>query len=114
LTLTLLLDTDPHFAPALRTIFVLALGTSGVLIAGSGLLLWPLGQGRRQGLLAGLLLILGLMVACGGGGGGGTSAPSGTIAVNNLAPATTYYWKLRSVDSHGGASESEVRSFTTR
>lgn len=116
LTLTLLLDTDPHFAPALRTIFVAALGISGVLVAGSGLFLWPrFTRGGRQWLLASLLIILGLMVACGGGGGEGTtSVPTGSIDVNNLSPATTYYWKLQTVDSHGGTSESEVRSFTTR
>lgn len=115
LTLTLLLDTDPHFDPSARTILVFAAATSGVLIASSGLLLWPcLGKRRRQWLLAGGLVLLGLMVACGGGGGGTTIAPSDTIVVTNLSPATTYYWKVRTVDSHGGASESEVWSFTTR
>jgi len=115
LTLTLLLDTDPHFDPAARTILVFAAGTSGVLIASSGLFLWPrAAKRRRQWLLAGVLVLLGLMVACGGGGGGATIAPSDTIVVTNLSPATTYYWKVRTVDSHGGVSESDVWSFSTR
>jgi hypothetical protein len=37
-----------------------------------------------------------------------------SIVVNDLSSATTYYWKVQTVDSHGGVSESEVWSFTTR
>jgi subtilisin family serine protease len=116
LTQTLLIDTDPHFDPAARTIIAFAAGTSGAMLAITGLFFWPrAGKGRRSWLLAGILLMLGLMVACGGGGGGGTAlVPTNRIVVNNLAPVTTHFWKVRTVDSHGGASESEVRSFTTR
>jgi hypothetical protein len=116
LTQTLLIDTDPHFDPPARTIFAAAGRTpAGVLVATIGLFLWPRsGQRRRQLLIAGGLVLLGLLVACGGGGGGTTIAPTNSIAVNNLAAATTHYWKVRSVDTHGGVSESEVRSFTTR
>ena len=115
-TMTLLLDTDPNFDPAAHTILVLAVGTSGALLATAGFFLWPLSRkGRRQWLVAGILATLGLMAACGGGGGGGTTVvPTDSVVVDNLANNTTYYWKVRTEDSHGGVSESSVRSFTTR
>ena len=114
LTQTLLIDTDPHFVDA-ATIIVFAAATSGVLVATTGFFLWPrAGKRRLLLLLAGILLVFGLMVACGGGGGGTRLVPTDSIVVNNLSPATTYYWKVHTVDSHGGVSESEVRSFTTR
>ena len=115
LTVTLLLDSDPHFAPPAHSIIVLAVGTSGVMIATMGFFVWRRsGKGRRQVLLVGVLLMLWLMVACGGGDGGGATVASTNIVVQNLSPATTYYWKVRTVDSHGGVSESDVWSFTTR
>ncbi|PKN13263.1 MAG: hypothetical protein CVU69_02895 [Deltaproteobacteria bacterium HGW-Deltaproteobacteria-4] len=114
LNMTLLIDTDPHFNPPVRTIFVSAVGTFGVLIASLGFFLWPRSNKRRPYLLiAGVLLMLWLMVAC-GGGGGTTIVATDSIVVNNLSPATTYFWKVQTVDSHGGISESEVWSFTTR
>ena len=115
LTLTLLIDTDPHFEPAARTIFVVGVGTSGALIATIGFILWPrTGKRRRQLLIAGVLVMLGLVVACGGDGGGTKIVPTDSVVVNNLSPATTHYWKVQTMDSHGGVSESAVRSFTTR
>ena len=115
LTLTLLIDTDPHFEPAARTIFVVGVGTSGALIATIGFILWPrTGTRRRQLLIAGVLILLALMVACGGDGGGTKIVPTDSVVVNNLTPATTHYWKVQTMDSHGGVSESAVRIFTTR
>ncbi|MDZ4185531.1 MAG: S8 family serine peptidase [Desulfuromonadales bacterium] len=116
LNMTLLIDTDPHFDPPARTILVSALGTSGVMIATLGFV-WPRSSRRRlQILIVGTLAMLWLMVACGGeGGGGGTTVvATDSIVVGNLAPATTYYWKVQTRDNHGGVSESEVRSFRTR
>jgi hypothetical protein len=115
LTQTLLIDTDPHFVDA-AAIIVFAASTTGVLVATTGFFLWPR-AGRRRWLLlfAGLLVVFGLMAACGGGGGGGARpVPTDSIVVTNLSPATTYYWKVHTVDSHGGVSESEVWSFSTR
>jgi hypothetical protein len=98
-----------------RTIIVAAVGTSGILITATGFFFWPLSGRRRQLLAAGIVVMLGLMVACGGGGGGGTPVASpDSIVVTGLSPDTTYYWKLRTEDSRGGVSESEVRKFTTR
>lgn len=116
LNMTLLIDTDPHFAPPARTILVSALGTSGVMIATLGLFAWPRsGRWRWQALMVGVLATLWLMVACGGGGDGGTTiVATDSIAVSNLAVDTTYYWKVQTSDNHGGVSESEVRSFRTR
>ena len=116
ITQTLLLDINPHFTNA-RTIIASVVGTSGILLATTGFFLWPLSGRRRQLLVAGGLVLLGLMVACGGGGGGdgGTTArPTDSVVVPDLSPATTYYWKVRTEDTRGGVSESEVRSFTTR
>ena len=114
LNMTLLIDTDPHFDPPARTILVSALGTSGVMIATLGFV-WPWSSRRRlQLLIVGTLAMLWLMVACGGGGGGTTIVATDSIAVSNLAPATTYYWKVQTRDNHGGVSESAVWSFTTR
>lgn len=116
-TQTLLIDTSPHF-PDARAVFVFAGKTSGLLIAATGFFLWPFPGRRRQLLFVGVLVLLGLMAACGGddgGGDGGTPiVPTDSVVVNNLAPSTTYYWKVRTGDIHGGISESEVRSFTTR
>ena len=116
LTHILLIDSHPFdFAPAERTILVLTTGTSGVLIAGLGFFRWPRSGKRRPYLLiAGVLFVLWLMVACGGGGGGTTIVATDSIVVNDLSSATTYYWKVQTRDIHGGVSESEVWSFTTR
>ncbi|MDO9079948.1 MAG: S8 family serine peptidase [Desulfuromonadales bacterium] len=114
LNMTLLIDTDPHFDPPTRTILVSVFGISGVMIATLGFV-WPWSSRRRlQLLIIGTLAMLWLMVACGGGGGGTTVVATDSIVVGNLAPATTYYWKVQTVDSHGGVSESAVWSFTTR
>lgn len=114
LSMTLLIATNPDFDPPARTIFVSAVGTSGVLIASLGLSLWPRsGNRRRHVLVAGVLFMLWLMVAC-GGGGGTTIVSTDSVVVNNFSPATTYYWKVQTADSNGGVSESEVWSFTTR
>jgi len=120
LNMTLLIDTVAHFDPPARTILVSAFKTSGVLIATLGFV-WPWPGRRRwrlQLLIAGGLAVLWLMVACGGSGGGGggstTIVATDSIVVSNLAPATTYYWKVQTRDIHGGESESPVWSFTTR
>lgn len=119
LNMTLLIDTNPNFDPPARTILVSALGTSGVLIATLGFV-WPWSGRRRwrlQLLIVGGLVMLWLLAACGGGGGGGgstTVVTTDSIVVSNLAPATTYYWKVQTRDIHGGISESDVWSFRTR
>jgi subtilisin family serine protease len=113
----LLIDSHPFdFNPADRTIFVRAAKTSGVLIAATGFFLWPLSGRWRRGFLAvGVLVMLWLMASCGGGGGSGSRiVPTDSIVVPGLSSATTYYWKVRTIDSHGGESESAVWSFSTR
>lgn len=118
LSLTLLIDTDPHFSPAERIIPNLAFAAtvSGVLVAGIGLVFhWPRTCRRRLLMAAALLGAVWLTVSCGGGGNsGGVVVPGGSITVDNLNPNTTYYWKLLTTDSHGGQVESEVRSFKTQ
>ncbi len=89
-----------------------------MLLAGGGFL-FGLCRGRNsKGWLLGLILILSLLqVSCGGGGSATpasvTLAPTGEYQSTSLLPATTYYWKIRSVDSRGGVTESGVWSFTT-
>jgi bacillopeptidase F len=100
----------------------------GALLAGVGgsLFLFGVAGGNRrrkwQMLTGGFLLtVLMLLVSCGGGGGGGGGAAVAELAVEqrsleltDLAPATTYYWKVTVEDTFGGRTESAVRSFTTR
>ncbi len=122
-------DTITHFVFLSRTgdftdstpMPVAAAGSSrGALLAGAGgLLAFALAAGRRRRraalLLPGVLLLL--LFACNGGGGGSSSGEQGepvSYTLSDLAPATTYYWKVVSEDSRSGAVESAVRSFTTR
>jgi hypothetical protein len=62
-----------------------------------------------------------LLLSCGGGGGGGGGASVAELAaeqrsleLTDLAPSTTYFWKVSAVDDLGGRTEGPVRSFTTR
>lgn len=86
------------------------------------------GLDRRKRVALALLMVAAgclLLVSCGGGGGGGGGAtqtvsplpPSGQVGsqiLTNLAPATTYYWKVVSTDPFGATAASNVRSFTTK
>lgn len=120
-------DADPDGDPVSDFLLISAHGdfsdstpiTTALLLAGGGLL-WGLGRGRmRWGwLLLTLCLSLALLqVSCGGGGSAAPAsvppAQSGEYQSSGLQPQTTYYWKIRSVDSRGGVTESAVRSFTT-
>ncbi len=90
-----------------------------MLLAGGGFL-FGLCRGRdKKGWLLALILILSLLqVSCGGGGSATPasvpSAPTGEYQSTSLLPNTTYYWKIQSVDSRGGITESAVWSFTTQ
>jgi hypothetical protein len=108
------ISTSPHLASTLPR--PLPAGT-GAMLAGFGL------AGalflRRRFALAGsaaLLVLLAFLLSCGGGGG---TAPVSltadrTFVAADLAPATTYYWKIVSSDGFGGSSQSDIWSFTTR
>ena len=94
-----------------------ALPVAGLLLTGGvwGMVIVPWRR-RRYWLLLALAFCL-LALSCGGGGGSAApaNAPSGgEFLSGGLQPATTYYWKVRTVDSLGGSSESAVRTFTTR
>jgi hypothetical protein len=88
------------------------------LLAGGGLLfgLWR-GKKVTSWLLMLILFLALLQVSCGGGGNASPASvplsPTGEYQSANLQSGTTYYWKIRSVDSRGGASESAVWSFKT-
>lgn len=109
------ISTSPHLASTLPR--SLPAGT-GAMLAGFGL------AGalflRRRFALAGsaaLLVLLAFLLSCGGGGGGTAPVPltaDRTFVATDLAPATTYYWKIVSSDGFGGSSQSAIGSFTTR
>jgi hypothetical protein len=66
---------------------------------------------------AALLVLLAFLLSCGGGGGGTAPVPltaDRTFVATDLAPATTYFWKIVSSDGFGGSSQSAIWSFTTR
>lgn len=90
-------------------------GTMVGLLAMAGPLL--LMQRRRRLLVPLLLTFSGtllIMVACGGGGGAApASVTENSYPVTNLAPKTTYTWKVISTDSRGAATESATWHFTT-
>lgn len=96
------------------------------------------GFGRRLRVPVRIGICLGLFVlqaACGGGGSGDYGSTGVTVSndpvptaqavtvvaditgtdyqVANLAPATTYYWKIVAVDATGYQYESVTKSFTT-
>ncbi|WP_157671906.1 S8 family serine peptidase [Desulfuromonas soudanensis] len=108
------ISTSPHLASTLPRSLP---GGTGAILAGFGL------AGalflRRRFPLAGsaaLLVLLAFLLSC--GGGGGTAPPpltaDRTFVATDLAPATTYYWKIVSSDGFGGSSQSAIWSFTTR
>ncbi|MCK6551417.1 hypothetical protein L6R52_36615, partial [Myxococcota bacterium] len=66
----------------------------------------PARAGRRLALASALVTV----AACSSSDG----VPVKTFTTDGLAPATTYYWKVRARDAAGCARESEVRAFTTR
>ena len=83
---------------------------------------------RRIGLLIAALVVTGMfVVSCGGSGSSGSSATvpdikiqptigpndNVTYTVDELNSNTTYHWKVVAKDGKGGATHSEVRSFTT-
>jgi len=96
------------------------LPTGTLLIAGSGLLLCSVALRRRRGalLLALAAAILYFASACSGGSGDDSSLlfpnTNSSYTLRTLTPGTTYYWKIRTDDGHGGVVESSIRSFTTR
>jgi bacillopeptidase F len=122
------LSTSPDFSQS-TPIEVTSLTPAGgsALLAGVGgsLILFGVSAGNRRRtwhLLAGGLLVtvLMLLLSCGGGGGGGGAPAVGpattqlSYELTDLAPATTYYWKISAEDDFGGRTESTVRSFATR
>jgi hypothetical protein len=108
------ISTSPHLASTLPRPF--PAGT-GAMLAGFGLA-GALFLRRRFPLAvsAALLVLLAFLLSC--GGGGGTAPPpltaDRTLVAADLAPATTYYWKIVSSDGFGGSSQSAIWSFTTR
>jgi bacillopeptidase F len=108
------ISTSPHLASTLPRPLPVGTGAmlGGVGLAGALFL-------RRRFALAGsaaLLVLLAFLLSCGGGGG---TAPVSltadrTFVAADLAPATTYYWKIVSSDGFGGSSQSDIWSFTTR
>jgi len=101
-------DSTPLIAAIPQAIF---------LFAGSGLLFGLFGPRRRQRWLMLLFFVLALVqVSCGGGGSASPASVQPTVEYpynGNLQSGATYYWKVRSVDSRGGVTESAVWSFTT-
>jgi serine protease AprX len=125
------LSTSPDFSQSTPIdVSLLAPVVGGTLLAGSGFLVLfgvAAGNCRRKwhvvggGLLVSFLTLL--LLACGGGGGGGggggvsaveLTVEQSSLELTELAPATTYYWKVTAEDEFGGRTESVVRSFTTR
>ncbi len=99
------------------TPIIAALPQAGFFLAGIGFFFgfWRSRQGKSWLLLISLSLVL-LQISCGGGGSASTASivPDSEYSYDgNFSPNTTYYWKIRSVDSRGGISESPMRSFTT-
>jgi len=118
LTQTLFYADNDLFFPSFPPIVVaLNAPVSGVLLAGSGLLLGLALLRRRSRPLLFLLLagLLGLSASCGGSAGGsGLPAANQSYSLSGLPPGTTYYWKIQTDDGQGGAVESPIRSFTLR
>jgi bacillopeptidase F len=121
-------STSPDFSQS-TPIEVTSLTPAGgsALLAGVGgsLVLFGVAAGNRRRpwhlLASGLLVtVLMLLLSCGGGGGGGGAPAVGpattqlSYELTDLAPATTYYWKITAEDDFGGRTESIVRSFATR
>jgi hypothetical protein len=119
------LSTSPDFSqsPPLE-VSLWSLPGSGVLLAGAGgfLVLFGLAAGnrkRRWPALVGALLAAAmlLLISC-GGGGGGSGTPSEvhrrSLELTDLAPATTYFWKITAVGALDVRTDGPVRSFTTR
>lgn len=72
----------------------------------------------KMGLFVIIVIVAGVViVSCGSGGSGvGDNPPpesGGAYKVENLKPNTTYYWKVVADDGKGGATESNIYSFTT-
>jgi bacillopeptidase F len=120
-----LFSTSPDFSQSTPIDVIVLPSASGALLAGLGGFLVFFGVAadkgkRKRRLVTGILLASALMLllSCGGGGGGG-GAPAAVVAEPNsleltdLAPATTYFWKVTARDELGGRTESVVRSFTT-
>ena len=128
-TSEVLLSTSPDFSQSTPIeVTLLTPAGGGALLAGVGgfLVFFGVAAGNRekkwQVLAGGLFVaVLMLLLSCGGGGGGGGGASVAELAaeqrsleLTDLAPSTTYYWKVSAVDDLGGRTEGPVRSFTTR
>jgi hypothetical protein len=121
-------STSPDFSQSTAVeVSLLPSAGGGALLAGSGFLVLfgvAAGKSRRKwqvlggGLLVTFLTLL--LLACGGGGGGGgvsavePTVEQSSLELTDLAPATTYYWKVAAEDEFGGRTESAVHSFTIR
>jgi hypothetical protein len=124
-TYSLYVDEDPAFANT-EPITLASLGSKGTLYAGAmgpmagmlfvGIVLAGGALGRRRLiLLLAVLALAGLLMAsCGSvGSSGQTDDGEATLEVSGMKDSTTYYWKVVAEDGKGGATESEVRTFTT-
>ncbi|MBI4654150.1 MAG: hypothetical protein HY752_04060 [Nitrospirae bacterium] len=56
---------------------------------------------------------MGLFLNSGSGGGGTGISYSSQSTPFQLQSGTTYYWKVVANDEQGGATESEIHTFTT-
>ncbi len=97
---------------------------SGTLFAGTGLGFIFFGvvfagtaRGRKILLLIAAVTILAGSSLIGCSVGKGNSPSSGAVVsqhVSGLQTATTYYWKVVASDGNGGATESDVSTFSTK
>lgn len=121
-TNTVQLSTDPHFFSPVEV--TASSGAPGLLLASLqvAVCLLPFGASRgRKGWLILLTICCGtgllMQISCGDGDSSGQTVPPDftrrSQTVSNLGAGTTYYWRVLSADSRGGASGSEVFSFTT-
>jgi hypothetical protein len=86
-----------------------------ILMAG---LLAPFGWRNRRKMavwVIGAMIGGGLMISACGSGSTATPTVEGSakVAVADLKPNTTYYWKVSTVNADGATTDSAVRTFTT-
>ncbi|UCH80894.1 MAG: hypothetical protein JSW20_14330 [Nitrospiraceae bacterium] len=106
---------------------IASLDKKGIYYAGTGMSILLFGavfSGARRFrysfiLLSAIIVFVPLiLISCGGGKGSGNvnglSQNEVSFTITGIESNTIYFWKVTASDNNGNASESEVRSFTTR
>lgn len=125
ITYKLYYSTDPNFTGAtpVSVASVKRLDSSfaayGIGLVFSGILLIG-GVRKKTSALVLILVVASIFASCGSGGGSGGNSPSNTNTAGELSSiaggltdGAKYYWKVVADDGKGGATSSDVWSFTT-